>query len=205
MSQQPRYVITGSAGGGTGWGARIMSRLGSPCGHQRVFGRFEPIHDRDGESSWMAVGQLPEVPTVVLVRDPLRVVRSMTQQLRNFLTDDDPAHASTGYVRDVLPEVFEAGDQFGRVLRYVAWWDQIPDDRLRRVRIEAVGARQLRIMYKHLTGQDISAAKCRTAMTGVGSSVNSHGGPKSPITWGDIRAHPDGGEVVAKARRWGYL
>lgn len=198
----PSYVITGCAASGTAWAARIMTELGSPCGHQRVFGRFRPRGGCEGESSWMAVGRLPDVPQLLLVRNPLHVVRSLTQKLSRFLSDDDPAVASTEYVRMLHPEIFQAQDHLGRVLRYVATWDQLP---LCHEKIEKIGPYRLREIYQHLTGRDITAKLCAVALANVGKQVNSHAGDQSPLTWTDISEHPDGAGVVSKAQRLGYL
>jgi hypothetical protein len=97
------FVVTGCARSGTTYLSVVLSRLGLRCGHEVVFGprtrSFEGFRGQHGDSSWLAVPFLPELPadTLVLhrVRHPLRVVRSLLG-IRFF--DDRSAAFLTGDV-----------------------------------------------------------------------------------------------------------
>lgn len=197
----PRYVITGCAASGTAWSATVMQELGSDCGHERVFTPVPEYRRKDGfegESSWFAVPHLPlDIPTVLIVRNPLRVVRSISRM--KFLSDPD--YWSSAYLRDQFPEVYRAKDHLGRILRYVGLWDRDvePDIILHVDRRPNVGK-----MFEQVTGRKPSA-NVRRAVHRIGQNTNTHNGHKSRIGWSDIRNHSDGYLVVDKAARWGYL
>ena len=80
-----RFVITGCGRSGTEYTARLLTRLGVPCGHEVLFnphtrtGRVE-FGDVPGDSSWLAAPFLhelgPDVAILHQVRQPLRMVRS---------------------------------------------------------------------------------------------------------------------------------
>lgn len=202
-----QYVITGCAGSGTGWGHRVMTELGSPCGHQRFY-TTSGISDRTGfrgDSSWCAMPYVNgDLPTLVLVRNPLQVVRSISQ-LKPFLSDecDDPA---SQYVKQFHPGVYEAPDRLGRILRYVATWDRPPTgERIVTLSLESITPTRFVQTFWLLAGKRATLRETVRAMRKVGHMFNSHGGSKSTITWDQIRSHPNGWPVVDKALRWGYL
>jgi hypothetical protein len=79
------FVVTGCARSGTGYTARLLSTLGVPCTHEALFSpyteRFKGFPEPGGDSSWLAVPFVDELPpgTVVLhqVRHPDAVVSSL--------------------------------------------------------------------------------------------------------------------------------
>lgn len=79
------FVVTGCARSGTGYTAELLTRLGAECPHEAVFSpyteRFDGWGAAPGESSWLAVPMLDQLPegTVVLhqVRHPAKVVASL--------------------------------------------------------------------------------------------------------------------------------
>lgn len=196
---RPRYVIAGCAASGTLWIARVMTALGSACGHQRAYGQHAPIYDREGESSWLAAPYIEQlnVPNMLLVRDPLKVVRSISQMM--FLSD--ATYWSSRILRDQMPAVYEAEDHLGRIIRYVALWDDIDADMTLLVDRDPPSrvAQVFQLLTDRPPRRDVEATLHR-----LGRNINTHQGPKSTITWADIHAHPDGHLLAAKARRFGY-
>ena len=85
-----RFLITGCGRSGTGYTAQLLTALGLSCGHEMIFslpavlkGRVAWPETYPGDSSWLAVPYLAELPagTAILhqVRDPLAVVRSLSR------------------------------------------------------------------------------------------------------------------------------
>jgi hypothetical protein len=83
--EAPCFVVTGCARSGTTYLAELFTALGLPCGHEAVFApatsHFAGFGSRRGDSSWLAVPFLDELPpnTVVIhvVREPSAVIRSL--------------------------------------------------------------------------------------------------------------------------------
>lgn len=200
-----KYVITGCAGSGTKWASRLMTTLGSPCTHQKVFRVLgvRPANPRwEGDSSFFAVGQTPpDLPVMQLVRNPLHVVRSL-EQMSRFLTTATADDALTyQYIGRNNPYVLEADDRLGRILRYVATWDQINADLL--LLVDRDRGESIITAYKYLTGR-APVIHPDYALAQLGNRTNTHNGEQSKLTWHDIRNHPDGQPVIDKAHRHGY-
>ena len=83
-----RFLVTGCARSGTGYIATLLTALGVPCGHERVFnpltlGKGDELLWPDaspGESSWLAAPFIPNLPEEVLilhqVRETVAMIRS---------------------------------------------------------------------------------------------------------------------------------
>ena len=77
-----RFIICGTARSGTGYTAKVFEKLGIPCGHEEIFGYQYTKSERQliGESSWLALPSLPELPEDIVLlhqtRHPLKVIRS---------------------------------------------------------------------------------------------------------------------------------
>jgi hypothetical protein len=92
------FVVTGCARSGTGYTATLLSTLGVPCTHEALFSpytqHFDGFPEPGGDSSWLAVPFLGELPpgTVVLhqVRRPDAVVSSLLG-IRFFADDGTKA------------------------------------------------------------------------------------------------------------------
>lgn len=207
-----RYVITGCAGSGTGWAHKMMNELGSRCGHENFYGFHTPPfpEDAEGESAWEAIGRLPsDLPVLLLVRNPLHVARSELS-LKYFARERGQKHnrwKNDRYIIRKRPDIYQARDRLGRVLRYVATWDAkaMKRSNVRAVRLEDIDPEKTQGIFTYLTGRDVDLDRCSTALAEVGTSFNAHGGAESSLTWEQIEQHPDGGPVVDKARRWEYL
>lgn len=200
-----RYVATGCAGSGTAWVAQVMTALGSSCGHQQIYRANRVVRDPrlEGDASFFAAGRLPDdIPVLVVVRDPLDVVRSLSQT--TLLGEATPDHQLTkAYVCSRLPEVWDAPDRLGRLLRFVAWWDRLNRLALH-LQVDRCTPEDVADAFEHLTGGAVDPNRAAGVMAGLGTKVNSHDGHRSTLRWDDVESHPDGHLLAAKARRWGY-
>lgn len=76
-------LIVGTGRCGTGFMSKVLTRAGFLCSHEGVYnpsGYHPPPLDLRGESSWLAVphlGTAQRNATVLIVREPAQVVRSM--------------------------------------------------------------------------------------------------------------------------------
>lgn len=100
------FVVTGCGRSGTKYMARLLAAVGVRCTHEALFTpktrKAPPVID--GDSSWMAVPFLDELPAdtaiLHLVRDPLQVTRSFLD-LGFFSTAYDEACAERLPIRFV--------------------------------------------------------------------------------------------------------
>lgn len=84
-----KYLVVATPRSGTAYTARVLSRLGLDCGHERHLGlapqlpAFLEAAGTLGESSWLAVPFVDQMPADVRVlhqvRNPLKVIRSMLE------------------------------------------------------------------------------------------------------------------------------
>lgn len=206
-----RYVVTGCAGSGTRWASRLFTALGSPCGHQRVHRVLGTYHRRgrgfEGDSSFFAAPLQHDVPVLLLIRNPLHVVRSL-DRMTGFLDEDGTADdkLTIGYIAGHRPHVVRAADRMGRLLRYVACWDDgLNTTNVHALPIEDATAHVVADLFERLTGRAVSPATCQRVLDRLGTRIGSHGGPTSAITWDHVRDHLDGQPVIAKAQQRGYL
>jgi hypothetical protein len=87
QSRGARFVVTGCARSGTTYTARLLSKAGCSCTHESVFGprteHFTGWGAAQGDSSWLAVPFLDELPagTVVLhqVREPFAAIDALVR------------------------------------------------------------------------------------------------------------------------------
>lgn len=202
-----KYVITGCGGSATGWGYRVARGLGSACGHQTLYTTKGP-RDRpelEGDSSWCAVPHLDgTIPVLWLVRDPLTVVRSLSQ-LHPFM-DDECADPASRYVKQYLPGVWDAPDRLGRILRYINSWDRPVENSNEALMLPVDRADPAMVAdrFTHILGRPVDPRSAHRVMTKLGNQVNTHRGDRSWITWRHITKHPDGTQVVDRAERLGY-
>lgn len=196
------YVITGCAASGTGWASKLLTALGSPCGHECVYTHLGRVSagTYEGDSSWYAAPMVvKDEPSVCLMRSPLAVVRSLLE-LQAFHNID---YYSARYYLQTIPEIGEAADPLGRAIRYVAWWDRDIAERLPIFRIEDADPNNVVTLFGYLTGRHPEASVVDT-LGALDTDVNSHGGDQSTITWKHVRDHPDGELLIEKAQRFGY-
>lgn len=209
-----RYVVTGCAGSGTRWASMLLSLLGSACGHQTVY-RVDGVHTKGrylrrlrGDSSFFAAPYTHTLPVLRVMRDPLKVVRSL-DQMNGFLADDGTGDdaLTTAYITRHLPDVAGAPDRLGRLIRYVTNWDAIiaATGEIRTLRVDQADRPEIADLAWHFAGVEVTRQQLDPAVNRAGDFANSHGGPSSTIEWPQIDDHPDGHLLTAKARKWGYL
>lgn len=114
-----RFVVTGSGRCGTWWTSRLLTAAGLPCGHEKVFnhrgaGVWPPGAVAD--SSWMATPHLAglDLPVLLLVRHPLRVVASWVEI--GFFTDVDAGNPTHKPLQQYAPHVYRHDNAADRAL-----------------------------------------------------------------------------------------
>lgn len=206
------FLITGCGRSGTAWAAALFTALGYPCGHETAFnpgvldGSFDPMFE-DGlaqsESSWLAVPyahRLPqETPILRLMRNPYYVVQSA--MVKGFLADlEDPFAA---FVTRHRPDITFTPDHLGRVIRWVALWDETlygVDHYLLQVETDNVAR-----AVEYATGDRLPDEVVQDALVLVGEHPNPGDGPRLPQPSLDqIMNHPDAVLLAQRARRFGY-
>lgn len=142
------FVITGTARSGTAWVAGILQELGLDAKYQHTFGQdklhdwnallqagahnIEPIKkfSTHGEVSWAAAAYIPlldpAVPVVHLVRDPLKVVRSMYGQ---FLSPAADQGMYTALMLDHLGSTISLMQEEDYCMHYWWKWNHLIEDR----------------------------------------------------------------------------
>lgn len=173
-----RLIVTGAGCSGTKWAAKALTLAGVECGHERAYTPRGPRLDRAlaAESSWCAAPYLDgSVPTFLLVRNPLAVVRSAMAVARGeFLHPDHPDLAANRYVADHMPDLLAPPDQLTRVTGWVALWDQtelLAESAWGRVEDNAATlATMLGLAAASVTAEEV-ARICDT----LGNSTNTHG------------------------------
>jgi hypothetical protein len=189
---------------------------GSP--RRRPWGRFA------GDCSWPAVAYLdaavdPSTRVVHTVRDPLAMVRSRLGD--NKLSDERRPRGVREFVFRHRPDIrtddvdgadtVDGADDLGRAIRFVARWNRWCETELRRlgfehrrVRVEdaSCDGEVLGEAVAFLTGRRPTPAATARAIAMLDDDIGRH--PRAPVRWSDIAAHPDGHELVALARDYGY-
>lgn len=204
------FLITGCGRSGTGWAAALFTALGYPCGHEDQFSWNKAGPLAASEASWLAVPHLdalpPRTPVLRIMRDPYAVVQSATALglLRHG------AHVYDQYIEHHRPDIVQASDHLGRVIRWAALWDESMDDRLPLLRTRDyddwrhVGSVEGAVW--HATGEMPPRDQVGGALRLAGSRTNS----KPEERWvtcptiEQIMAHPDGALIAARASKYGY-
>lgn len=115
------FVITGSGRCGTRYAAELLTRCGVSCGHEATFHpenaagwRGVPLDwgDRVADASWMAAPHVDiltylGVPVILLVRDPLEVVRSLVELAFFSSHPVQRANPCHNVLRTHLPWIYE--------------------------------------------------------------------------------------------------
>jgi hypothetical protein len=150
--QLTRFVVAGCSRSGTTYMAKLLSALGLPCGHERIFNIWriagignlsEPMafffekEAKQGDASFLSIPYLDQLPegTIVLhqVRNPLEVIRSH-MGIRFFsdpyvpsiyLANEHPQILD--FLRAHCAEIMEADTEIGRCMRYWYHWNRIAE------------------------------------------------------------------------------
>jgi len=161
-----KYLVVATPRSGTAYTARVLSRLGLDCGHERHLGlapqlpAFLEAAGTLGESSWLAVPFVDQMPADVRVlhqvRNPLKVIRSMLE-LQFFDLDAagqprrvGPRRAFTEFALRHCPQVLAYKTELERSAWFYYHWNR---------RIEAHGAQReiLRVRLEDLDAQRLGA------------------------------------------------
>lgn len=153
----------------------------------------------------MAVPHLDSLPvgTPVLrvLRNPYDVVHSA--MAKGFLRHG--ADAYDMYVEHHRPDIANGRDQLGRVIRWVATWDE-PLDHLDHADLYIGSISSVAAAAHYATGEDASGGQILDALIEVGVRTNTvASGERMPApTVDQIKNHPDGPLITARAQRFGY-
>jgi len=211
-----RILVTGTGRCGTLYMARLLTRLGVPCTHEKVYTQRGPVYwQASAESSWMAVPWLGEPihesdaeRVVHLVRNPLDVIWSMA---RMGLFADGPKGAQHGLYRIFLekhcPEAFDFYHPVTRAGCFVhAWNARIERFALARVRVERISedCGELRRGLGERAPDGFAVALGR-ALEHTPAYTNSRPGDTSIARprWSDF-AEPVAAKLATQARAYGY-
>lgn len=152
------YLVVGTGRSGTLYAAKLLTALGFPCGHERVFNGSELSElsdsiDRDcnnsacgkhfglefagcpiAESSYMAVPYLDheilkDCRIIHVVRDPLKVIRSFLNNLLFFREGRaNFRHAQEQFLYEHLPHLELLPDPVSRACFYYLRWNQMIEE-----------------------------------------------------------------------------
>lgn len=195
------FLITGCGRSGTGWAAALFTELGFSCSHEGQFSLDAHGPLRGGESSWLAIPHLgsldPSTPVLRILRDPYEVVWSALY--RGFLRDVDEPYAR--YALNHNPDIMSS-DWMGRIIRWVALWDEpldlVPHRDLR------VGGEMPNLVaaVRHATGEQVTDSRISEALGKINVRVNESGRPYLPRVVIDM--HPDGALIRKRTWTWKY-
>jgi hypothetical protein len=148
-----RFVVAGCSRSGTTYMAKLMTALGFPCSHERIFNicriyeskwdlsdpmtAFSEPEAAQGDASFLSIPYLDQLPkgTVILhqVRDPLKVIRSH-MGMRFFAEPYVPSiylaeeHLDfLDFLKRHAPEIFEVENEIGRCMRYWYHWNRLAE------------------------------------------------------------------------------
>lgn len=147
-----RFVVAGCSRSGTTYMAKLLSELGLPCGHERIFNiwrvygigdltdpmtAFFETESKQGDASFLSIPYLDQLPegTVVLhqVRNPLEVIRSH-MGIRFFadpyvpsmyLANEHPQIMD--FFRTHAPQIVHANTEIERCMRYWYYWNRMAE------------------------------------------------------------------------------
>jgi hypothetical protein len=228
---KPKFIVTGCSRSGTTYMSVLLSELGLVCGHERVFNIFpvtelappfdyeKMFGDKDGDSSFLAVPYIKDLPegTVVLhqVRHPVHVIRSH-MGIRYFAADYQPTMYLADNHPDFLnfigrhcPEIFSDEDELRRTMRYWVQWNKMAEEgatasnvRYLRYRVEALDLRLLEQIIELLQIR-VSALKTSQALASISRSTNARLRDDA-ISWDAL---PEGrlkSDIAKLAAEYGY-
>lgn len=214
----PHFLVTGCARSGTGYIATVLTSLGVPCGHERVFcpshldGRDELVwpDELPGESSWLAapyLANLPDdLPVLHQVREPVAFLRS---KVRTRFFEVPSWYKS--FAERVRPPLLE-GSPLERGMRYWLEWNRMveaaaeePARRTLRYRLEDVGEPLLEEILETV-GVTIDPERVAAALARLPRDYNTRGDRAldAGLGWGDLPAGDLRDEVRDMATRYGY-
>ena len=230
-----RFVVAGCSRSGTTYTAKLMSALGYPCGHERIFNiwriyglgelsdpmtAFYGSDAKQGDASFLSIPYLDQLPegTVVLhqIRNPLEVIRSHMgirffadpYEQSIYLANEHPQIID--FLRDHSPEIFEADTEVGRCMRYWYYWNRFAE------RAKANPA----LIYLRYRVEDIDTGILRQVLEKITRnfseekcrealdlvSKTTNTRPRDTVwTWDKLPSGKDKEQIVELSRSYGYL
>lgn len=199
MRTPPTLIFCGTGRCGTAYAAELLSEIGVPCGHQRVFSPERPLaaalrvrrRPPWAESSPAALPALREIPESVLcvhlVRHPFQVLASIER--RGFFArggDDEYVR----FAEAALPPLATVGDPLERAARFVIGWNAAIEDALRarapalrsrRIQVEELGRAPGTVVIRLLAevAIEVEPVRARAALARVPGDFNTDGRTES--------------------------
>lgn len=200
------FIVTGTPRAATKYASRLFTALGVPCVHEGIVRPLTSVvdvlrwfrHAEGGESSWMAWTVLPllpnavEVPVLHTIRDPWRVIDSLTN--RNSILRYDEMHTTTmRAIRDTIdtyaPRVWKQESRVDRAAAMVVDWykairQAVPTSFI--YRVEMLDVPTVTWMLAHIgierTPEEITAALADVSdKTNEGYTIRDIEGVSDPI------------------------
>lgn len=203
------FVVVGTGRCGSGYASHILRACGLPTGHESIFSAFgvRPVPYRVvGDSSWLAVPYLEpstELKLIHLVRDPIRVVRSLVG-IRFF---SDPIHGHwRNFALRHMPEL-PVNDDLTAAIKWTLGWNErcaqlSGHDESRRVRLESLTTIEAVQGLVGLAGGQVGSAQAAQALNAVPRNYNAR--TRGNIGWSDIPKNDLGEQLRKLAVRYGY-
>jgi hypothetical protein len=229
-----RFVVAGCSRSGTTYMAKLMSALGYPCGHERIFNiwrifRIEGFSDpmtaffeqdaKQGDASFLSIPYLDQLPagTLILhqIRNPLDVIRSH-MGMRFFadpyvpniyLAKEHPQILE--FLRSHRPVILEAGSEILRCMRYWYHWNRFAE----RARENSS------VMYIRYRVEEIDMGLLRTVLERMDpgyneercrqalNSINKNTNTRrrdTTWTWDNLPSGEDKDQILELSRSYGY-
>jgi hypothetical protein len=216
------FVVVGTGRCGTVYFAKLLTAVGLPCGHERIFGPAGPNlagSDSDvsrwagltvgtvlAESSYMAVPYLggPVLRSAAIVhavRDPVQVILSFNNKLQFW---HHPPDQWGEFILGHLPELAKHDDPLSRNCLYVVRWN-------RWIEKQSVGRPYVRVRLEHDENKLLDFLRVPAANRPRLVAVNTHESwekklppLRKPATESDVLSGPLGAEVAKLRRDYGY-
>ena len=222
-----KYIVVSSPRSGTGYTAKVLSRLGLNCGHETQFFPGRAVYHKPGEkfwgdSSWLAAPFLDKMPPGTLIlhqlRDPIKTLDSMSarRQLRGNTTPggQGPRGEYTKFLKVYFDDWESRESQHDRLARFWVEWnlkiekqESNPNLQYLRYKIEDIDE-ELLLSIASLIGAPTPAPDQLQSALHTNTRTNHRLGKANRITpWAEefLRADSEIAERVRSlSERYGY-
>lgn len=111
-------IVTGTGRSGTGYMAKLLTKCGLSIGHEKKFTPYGVKQSKfEHDSSWLAVPHIKE-PTVLILRHPLKVVKSLYDI--GFFAEDNQY---VEFVRTYTPYTLKYESELDECLAHWIVWN----------------------------------------------------------------------------------
>lgn len=192
---RPPFFIVGPARSGTAYIAEVLTAAGVPTGHEDMFGKygFDARPELRGDSSWLAVPFLEDIPAVCPIvfqtRDPVKVVES-NFRIRFLQRDSKFDEFARAVLGARLPA---AAAPLERCVLYVVEWLEmirLHQDRIVLTRrLESLDASDVSAMGAAV-GYPIEPERAADAIAAIPKNVNTklHRKTAVAVDWSGVSA-----------------